>query len=58
MNPFVDIVKVNKSKTLIDSKLIIVGSQCGGGKTTAIHTMILNYIKSGVNVILFKIKII
>jgi hypothetical protein len=53
MNPFSDIVKVDKNRNLQDSRLITVGSTCGGGKTTAIHTMILNYIKSGVNVILF-----
>jgi hypothetical protein len=53
MNPFVDIVKVDENRNLEDSRLIIVGSKCGEGKTIAIHTMILNYILSGINVILF-----
>lgn len=53
MNPFEDIVKVDKDNNLKDSKLITVDSSVGGGKTVAIHTMILNYIKSGINVILF-----
>jgi hypothetical protein len=53
MNPFTDIVTVNENRTLVDSRLITVGSASGQGKTIAIHTMILNYILSGVNVILF-----
>jgi hypothetical protein len=53
MNPFVDIIKVDKNRNLQDSRLITVGSKCGQGKTIAIHTMILNYILSGINVVLF-----
>jgi hypothetical protein len=53
MNPFVDIVKVDENRKLIGSKLITVSSTCGHGKTSIIYDMILNYIKSGINVVLF-----
>lgn len=53
MNPFSDIVRVNESKNIIYPQLITVGSSAGQGKSLVIFTMAINYIKAGVNVILF-----
>ena len=56
MNPFSDIVKIDDRRNLTDSRLITISSPAGGGKSLAINTMILNYLKSGINVLLFSEK--
>ena len=56
MNPFLDIVKVDNERNLTNSCLITVGSAAGQGKSLVINTMILNYLKSGINVLLFSEK--
>jgi len=53
MNPFLDITISEKNKEINRPSLIGIGSSAGGGKTIALNTMILGYIQSGINVILF-----
>lgn len=53
MNPFSEIIKVDKKNNLIEPQLITIGASVGGGKTVAINTMVANYVLSGINVILF-----
>jgi hypothetical protein len=53
MNPFSDISKIDESQNLPNYRLITIGSKCGDGKTLAIHTIVMNYINSGINVLLF-----
>ncbi len=52
MNPLIDI-KINKQGFLSEPKLIGISAMAGHGKTLIIRTLILDYIKSGINVILF-----
>ena len=52
MNPFSDIVCV-ESGNLLHSQFIVVGSSAGQGKSLVLSTMAFNYMKAGVNVILF-----
>lgn len=53
MNPFLDIITPKKGKEINKPGLIGIGSSAGGGKSIALNTMILGYIQSGINVILF-----
>lgn len=53
MNPFLDITTSTKNKEINKPRLIGIGSMAGNGKTIALYTMILGYIQSGINVILF-----
>ena len=53
MNPFLDITTPKKDKEINKPSLIGIGSSAGGGKTIALNTIILGYIQSGINVILF-----
>lgn len=53
MSLFPKIIELDENNKIKDSKLITISSSTGGGKTSLVHTMIYDYIKSGVNVIFF-----
>lgn len=53
MNPFLDLTEGYRQNNLQNARLITVGAKVGEGKTSAINTMILNFIEAGVNVIAF-----
>ena len=53
MNPFENFIDSESKKVFLTPKLIGVGAGIGQGKTTLLHTMIYQYLKSGIDVIYF-----
>lgn len=47
------IIDLNSEKAIARPKLITVGSAAGDGKSIAINTMIIEYLKEGISVLLF-----
>lgn len=46
-------IKVDKNHNLTEPRLTMISAMAGHGKTLLVRTMIMNYLKSGINVILF-----